>query len=52
MQIDLLRTESQRAASFSESHGLHLQNACVEITRHLDVLDGKNEMIDAVYRHG
>jgi hypothetical protein len=50
MQIDLLRSERERAATLAEGHVRHSQHARIELDGGVDVRDGQDEMIEPVDR--
>src|SRR5438876_530448 len=51
VQVDLLRSESQREPARREPHRLHAEDPAVEVARGVEIADGQHQVVEAIERH-
>src|SRR5438132_1303550 len=51
VQVDLLRSESQREPARREPHRLHAEDPAVEVARGVEIADGEHQVVEAIERH-
>src|SRR2546426_211527 len=51
VQVDLLRSESQREPARREPHRLHAEDPAGEVARGVEIADGEHQGVEAVERH-
>src|SRR5207247_10867208 len=51
VQVDLLRSESQREPARREPHRLHAEDPAVEVARGVEIADGQHQVVEAMERH-